>query len=178
VQDRTWNCRRGVALRPAGNSLGKMIGDRRRQPRLSEDQHFVAAHQPLARWCSSDQPIRFPRRGSGPSAPTDACVPPRTRAGSTWVMACVAVLVLMALIIFVAQNSGAVEVSLLTLHGRFSLAVALLAAAAAGCVLALILGTTRILQLRRVVRRRRREDLAAAPPGVTYPRTRHLGRPF
>jgi uncharacterized integral membrane protein len=93
-------------------------------------------------------------------------------------MACVAVLVLMALIIFVAQNSGAVEVSLLTLHGRFSLAVALLAAAAAGCVLALILGTTRILQLRRVVRRRRREDLAAAPPGVTYPRTRHLGRPF
>jgi len=103
-------------------------------------------------------------QGLGPSAPTDARVPPRTRAGSTWVMACVAVLVLIALIIFVAQNSGSVEVSFLSLHGRFSLAVALLAAAAAGCVLALILGTTRILQLRRVVRRRHREDLAAAPP--------------
>jgi uncharacterized integral membrane protein len=94
------------------------------------------------------------------SAPADARVPPRTRAGSTWVMVCVAVFLLIALIIFVAQNSGSVEVSFLSLHGRFSLAVALLAAAAAGCVLTLVIGTTRILQLRRIVRRRHRQGLA------------------
>ena len=101
--------------------------------------------------------------GSGPSAPTDARVPPRTWAGSTWVMACVAVLVLIALIIFVAQNSGSVEVAA-TLTLSLATFAAAQPAATAGCVLALILGTTRILQLRRVVRRRYREDLAAAPP--------------
>jgi hypothetical protein len=93
-------------------------------------------------------------------------------------MSCVAVLVLMALIIFVAQNSGAVEVSLLTLHGRFSLAVALLAAAAAGCVLALDpwhhahppVATRRTPAPPRGPRR--------SPAGVTYPPTRHFGRPF
>jgi len=105
-----------------------------------------------------------------PSTRADARVPPRTRAGSTWVMACVAVLVLIGLIIFVAQNSGSVEVSFLSLHGQFSLAVALLAAAAAGCVLTLVVGTTRILQLRRIVRRRYRQDLTAASP-VGHPQT-------
>jgi len=90
-------------------------------------------------------------------------IPPRTRAGATWVIACVAVLVLIALIIFVAQNSGSVEVSFLSLHGRFSLAVALLAAVAAGSALTLALGTTRILQLRHFVRRRQHGELTAHP---------------
>lgn len=77
-------------------------------------------------------------------------------------MACIAVLILIVLIIFVAQNTESVRVTLFGFHGRFPLAVALLAAVAAGCVLTLGLGTTRILQLRRIVRRRRRADLAAA----------------
>ena len=88
--------------------------------------------------------------------------PPRTVAGSTWVLACIAVLILIVLIVFVAQNTESVRVTLFGFHGRFPLAVALLAAVAAGCVLTLGLGTTRILQLRRIVRRRRRADLAAA----------------
>jgi hypothetical protein len=67
-------------------------------------------------------------------------------------------LILIALIIFIAQNAGAVQVSFVSLHGRFSLAVALLAAVAAGCLLTLVLGTVRILQLHR----RHRDDLAAA----------------
>ncbi len=71
-------------------------------------------------------------------------------------------MILIALIIFIAQNAGAVQVSFVSLHGRFSLAVALLAAVAAGCLLTLVLGTTRVLQLRRLVRRRHRDDLAAA----------------
>jgi uncharacterized integral membrane protein len=110
------------------------------------------------------------RDDAQPSVRVNAGVPPRTRAGSTWVMACVAVLLLIVLIIFVAQNSGSVEVSFLSLHGHFSLAVALLAAAAVGCALTLVIGTTRILQLRRIVRRRHRQDLAPVTP-AGHPQT-------
>lgn len=103
-----------------------------------------------------------------PATTTAAHTPPRTRAGTTWVLACIAALVLIALIVFLAQNSGATKISFFSLHGRFPLAVALLAAAVAGCLLTLMVGSTRILQLRRVVRRRRRDDRVAgartAPP--------------
>lgn len=102
-------------------------------------------------------------RGPRPApAAADGRTPPRTVAGSTWVLACIAVLILIVLIVFVAQNTESVRVTLFGFHGRFPLAVALLAAVAAGCVLTLGLGTTRILQLRRIVRRRRRADLAEA----------------
>lgn len=97
-----------------------------------------------------------------PATTTAAHTPPRTRAGTTWVLACIAALVLIALIVFLAQNSGATKISFFSLHGRFPLAVALLAAAVAGCLLTLMIGSTRILQLRRVVRRRRRDDRIAA----------------
>jgi uncharacterized integral membrane protein len=103
------------------------------------------------------RPVPVPR-----PEPIQAHDPPRTVAGSTWVMACIAVLILIVLIVFVAQNTASVRVTLFSFHGRFPLAVELLAAVAAGCVLTLGLGTTRILQLRRVVRRRRRADLTAA----------------
>jgi uncharacterized integral membrane protein len=101
--------------------------------------------------------------GTGPPVPTSAPVrtPPRTRAGSTWVLACVAVVVLIVLIVFIAQNSGPAGITFFSLHGRFPLAVILLAAVAAGCLLTLAVGSTRILQLRRIVRRRHRDDLAA-----------------
>ena len=100
-----------------------------------------------------------------PAAP--ARTPPRTRAGSTWVMVCIAALVLIVLIVFIAQNSGPARISFFSLHGRFPLAVALLAAVVAGCVLTLAIGSTRILQLRRIVRRRRRDDLAARTQAQT-----------
>jgi len=104
---------------------------------------------------------------TGPAVPeTSAPVhtPPRTRAGTTWVLACIAALVLVALIVFLAQNAGATKISFFSLHGRFPLAVALLAAAVAGCLLTLAVGSTRIIQLRWVVRRRRRDDLVASAP--------------
>ncbi|HEU5429148.1 MAG TPA: lipopolysaccharide assembly protein LapA domain-containing protein [Actinocrinis sp.] len=102
-----------------------------------------------------------PATQAEPPATAPARTPPRTRAGSTWVMVCIAAIVLIVLIVFIAQNSGPTGISFFTLHGRFPLAVALLAAAAAGCVLTLVIGSTRILQLRRIVRRRHRDDLAA-----------------
>src|SRR3982750_4278995 len=87
---------------------------------------------------------------------------PRTRAGTAWVLACVAAVALLALIVFITQNLHPVEVSFLGWHGQFPLVVALLAAAFIGSILTLILGSTRILQLRRTAVRSRRER--AQPP--------------
>jgi uncharacterized integral membrane protein len=64
------------------------------------------------------------------------------------------VLVLIVLlIIFIAENSGSVTVSFLGAHGKISLGLAMLIAAVVGAVVTLLVGTTRILQLRREVRR-------------------------
>jgi uncharacterized integral membrane protein len=117
------------------------------------------------------RPVPVPAPAPKPE-PIRAADPPRTVAGSTWVMACIAVLILIVLIVFVAQNTASVRVTLFSFHGRFPLAVELLAAVAAGCVLTLGLGTTRILQLRRIVRRRRRADLVAAKEARVAEETR------
>jgi uncharacterized integral membrane protein len=94
-------------------------------------------------------------------APASPAMPPRTRAGFTWVMVCVAAVILILLIVFIAQNTNSVQVSFFSMHGRFPLSVALLAAAAIGCVLTLAVGTVRILQLRRVVRSHSKDVVAA-----------------
>jgi uncharacterized integral membrane protein len=68
----------------------------------------------------------------------------------------VAAVVLLALIVFITQNLHPVEVSFLGWNGRFPLVVMVLAAAFIGCVSTLILGSTRILQLRRTAMSARR----------------------
>lgn len=87
--------------------------------------------------------------------PGESTAVPRTRAGTAWVLACGAAVALLVLIVFIAQNTHAAQVSFLVWHGDFPLAVALLAAALIGVVLTLILGSTRIIQLRRTARSRR-----------------------
>ena len=91
---------------------------------------------------------------------------PRTRAGTAWVLACVAAVALLALIVFITQNLHPVEVSFLGWHGQFPLVVGL-AAALIGSVLTLILGSTRIVQLRRTALRSRRERSQAGVPART-----------
>jgi uncharacterized integral membrane protein len=76
----------------------------------------------------------------------------------------VAAVVLLALIVFITQNLHPVEVSFLGWHGQFPLVVAVLAAAFIGSVLTLILGSTRILQLRRTATRSGRERAQARVP--------------
>jgi uncharacterized integral membrane protein len=70
-------------------------------------------------------------------------------------LACVAAVALLALIVFITQNLHPVEVSFLGWHGQFPLVVAVLAAALIGSAVTLILGSTRILQLRRTAARSR-----------------------
>jgi lipopolysaccharide assembly protein A len=73
---------------------------------------------------------------------------------------------LIVLLIFIIQNTRAVQISFLGAHASLSLAVALLLAAIAGALLMAAAGTARITQLRMGMRRDRRRG---RPP----PRQRH-----
>ena len=77
----------------------------------------------------------------------------RTRSSAIWVGLIATAIVLIALLIFIAQNSSTVTVHYLGAHGRVPLAVALLLSAVAGLLIAAIPGTVRILQLRRAVKK-------------------------
>ena len=65
------------------------------------------------------------------------------------------VLVLIVVLIFIIQNTHAVNISFLGAHLRLSLAVALLLAAIAGALVMAVAGTARITQLRQHMRRDR-----------------------
>ncbi len=80
---------------------------------------------------------------------------PRTRAGAAWVALAAAGLLTVALIIFLAQNTRSTEISFLWMTASTPLALALLIAAVGATLLTLVLGTTRITQLRRLIRKRR-----------------------
>jgi len=64
---------------------------------------------------------------------------------------------LVVVLIFVIQNTHAVNISFLGAHLHLSLAVALLLAAIAGALVMAAAGTARITQLRRIMRRDRRK---------------------
>jgi uncharacterized integral membrane protein len=76
-----------------------------------------------------------------------------TRVSAVWVGVIVAALVLIALLIFIAQNSKTVAIHYFGFSGHISLAVALLLAAVAGVLLVAIPGTGRILQLRHALKK-------------------------
>jgi putative membrane protein len=88
--------------------------------------------------------------------PTGSRPVPRTRTGAAWVGVCAAAVIAIALIVFMVQNTGVVEVSFLWMSTSTSLALMLLIAAVGGILLTLVLGTARITQLRHLVRGHRR----------------------
>jgi uncharacterized integral membrane protein len=77
----------------------------------------------------------------------------RTKASALWVATAVAVLLLLLLGIFIAQNSQSVEVHFLGADGSVSLALGLLFSAVAGAAVVLLAGAVRIVQLRLAGRR-------------------------
>jgi uncharacterized integral membrane protein len=106
--------------------------------------------------------------GSGPGPiveePADrrrTRAPRSTRASRVWIGLAALAVILALLIVFIAENSQRVKVSFLGASGHLALGLALLIAAVAGAVVALLAGTTRIVQLRREVRRHRRRATAA-----------------
>jgi uncharacterized integral membrane protein len=76
-----------------------------------------------------------------------------TRASAVWTALAVGVLVLVAILIFVAQNSAKVRINFLWMHGTLVLGIALLISAILGVLLTLAVGSVRMLQLRRLAKR-------------------------
>ena len=72
--------------------------------------------------------------------------------------------VLILVVIFIIQNTHAVNISFLGAHLHLSLAVALILAAIAGALLMAAAGTARITQLRRTMRHDRRKAPAGYQP--------------
>jgi putative membrane protein len=81
---------------------------------------------------------------------------PVTRVSAAWVGICAATVMLVALIIFMLQNTRSVQISFLWMHGSVPLALALLIAGIGVGIVTMIVGTARITQLRRLARRPRR----------------------
>jgi uncharacterized integral membrane protein len=107
---------------------------------------------------ASDRPASQPGPTPGIAPGTGGRKVPVTRTSVAWTGVWAAVLVTVAFIVFLLQNTAGVKVSFLGMHATLPLAVGLLIAMVAGVVLTLIVGTARITQLRRLARRRRRQD--------------------
>jgi uncharacterized integral membrane protein len=76
-----------------------------------------------------------------------------TKASAVWTALAVGVLVLVAILIFVVQNSARVRINFLWMHGTLGLGIALLISAILGILLTLAVGSVRMLQLRRLAKR-------------------------
>ncbi len=98
-------------------------------------------------------------------------VPP-TRVGRTWVAIGIAALAFIVVIVFILQNLQSVTVTFFTATGRIPLAVALLCATVLGALVAVAVGSLRIVQLRREVRRRSRHRGQKPNPASSSPATR------
>src|SRR3954447_437007 len=89
-----------------------------------------------------------------PSRMAPAKQVPLTRAGAAWMGVGAAALVAIMLIIFLVQNTHQVSVNFLWMTTSTSLALMLLIAAVGAVLITVILGTTRMVQLRRIIRSR------------------------
>ncbi len=107
---------------------------------MSESEPLTPREEAVIR-AELDQKEADPLRGS--------------RTSGLWIAVAVLGVVLVLLIVFIAQNTRETTVAFLAWEGEVPVAVALLAAAAAGLLLTVLAGTLRILQLRRRVRRQR-----------------------
>jgi len=97
------------------------------------------------------QPAETP---NGPNLTTPAPASPagRTRISGVWLGVIIGVVVLVFLLAFIIQNSRSVKVSFFTVNVNMPLGVALLLAAVGGVLLAGIVASLRIWQLRHRLR--------------------------
>jgi uncharacterized integral membrane protein len=106
---------------------------------------------------------RFRRDNSSEDPGTPHGSTPRessnTRIGSVWMAVAVAVVLGVALIDFIVQNTRSVRVEFFSATGQIPVAVALLAAAVAGALVVLVAGVARTTQL-RFSRRRERQSVS------------------
>lgn len=104
--------------------------------------------------------------GTAPTPPAAAASPRprlRTRISTARTALIVGAVALVVLLIFIIQNTNAVQINFVGAHASLSLAVALLLAAIGGALLMAAAGTARITQLRMGMRRDRRRRRPQAP---------------
>jgi uncharacterized integral membrane protein len=92
----------------------------------------------------------------------------RTRTGRIWAALIPALVFLVLLIIFIAENGQHVDVKFFGATGNISLALALLISAVTGAAVVLLIGGARILQLRLAAWRHQRQ-LGRAPSAPVAP---------
>lgn len=117
-------------------------------------------------------PPVVPQRGSAtplpPTPQASDAADRRSRAGAAWVGLAVGVLLMVLLVVFLLQNTAPVEVAFLGLRGTAPLAVTLLIAGLGFALVTLVVGTTRIGQLRRRVTAGDRARRAAPAPAPRH----------
>jgi lipopolysaccharide assembly protein A len=132
-----------------------------------------ASDEPLSRETrvppASDQPApaRGKARRRARSASRDAGER-RTRISGAWAAVAATTVLGVALVDFIVENTGSVEIHFFSVAGRLSVAAALLAATLAGAAVVLAVGVARTAQLRLSLRHRRQSH-DAAPAGAIDP---------
>lgn len=131
-------------------------------PDSSKETGSASARDPQTAGAQS----ALPREPRGRRPTSKDRVVHRTRS-ETWLFGLLGfAIVLIALLIFILQNSQSVAIHYFTARGHLPLAVAMLFAAIAGVLLVAIPTGVRALQLRRSARRRAREAAAGTTGSV------------
>lgn len=107
--------------------------------------------------------MAWKRREPSPTVDDDAAssqptTTPRTRLSTTWTFAALGAVVLILLLVFILQNTQQEDLQFLWLEFRIPVGVGLLLAGAIGALLVVLIGASRLLQLRLAARRRRPHD--------------------
>jgi uncharacterized integral membrane protein len=133
----------------------------------SDAERSTANVQPTNDRGSNDPDQVAHEHGGRSSAPGRERVR-HTRTSAAWVGVVVVVLLGVALVDFIAQNTRDVHVEFFGFDGQMPLAVAMLAAALAGALIVLAVGVGRVAQLRLGMRRqRRRHESEHASPVIS-----------
>lgn len=103
------------------------------------------------------KPVAPPPTGAAATPPAGAArkdpAIPFTRAGALWSSLTVGFLILIALLIFITQNTASSRFQFLMWHWSLPLGVAILLAAVVGGLITVAVGTARIVQLRRAAKK-------------------------
>ncbi len=107
----------------------------------------------MSQWSPAPDDDPGPRSDEGPTGPklttpAQGNLTGRTRISGAWVGVVIGVVVLVFLLAFIIENSQSVKVSIFTVSVTMPLGVALLLAAVGGVLLAGIVASLRIWQLR------------------------------
>jgi uncharacterized integral membrane protein len=146
----------GKAAGQVKEAVGQHAGDTGLEAEGNPAPHNETAARPATVAGPGEPPagsVPAARSAQPPPGLTSTGKVRRTRVSAWWAGLIIAAVILIALLIFIIQNSSRVSVQYLGAHGSVSLAVALLLAAIAGVLLVAIPGTARIVQLRRALKK-------------------------